>query len=130
MCPTSLFPIWPSGRPTCIPSVYKSLWEKFSYKLSIKGVRAKSTADTAGLGAFPQPSRIIKRVFFDIKMVLCKDTKWGDNLGRIAYSKLSLSSIICLHCTKELFIGQREAGTGLKAAQVNFTIAASKVNFD
>ena len=57
-----------------------------------KKVRAKSTAETSGLGAFPQPSRIIKRVFFDINLVLCKDSKWPRILGDLMKSNLSLAA--------------------------------------
>src|SRR5690606_39786396 len=66
MCPTSEFPICPSGKPTFNPSVRNWANGYFLYKLSIKGVFAWSMADTLGSGAVPHPSKIIKSTFLFI----------------------------------------------------------------
>ncbi len=66
MCPTSLFPICPSGSPTLCPKVVSSADGYLEYKESTYGVFALSMAETLGFFEIPHPSRIIKITFFEI----------------------------------------------------------------
>src|SRR6266849_6265082 len=58
-CPTSEFPICPSGRPTASPEVLIAVCGQSLASLSILGVRARAMALPSLRGLIPQPSIII-----------------------------------------------------------------------
>ena len=62
-CPTSLFPIWPSGSPTCSPWVTKVAWPWVCTRPSKTGVFAVCTALLASGVPRPHPSRMTRAVF-------------------------------------------------------------------
>ena len=70
MCPTSELPIWPSGRPTASPDASNLECAYFVYNESIKGVLAASMAETFGLVAIPQPSKIMSTTFLSTVVYL------------------------------------------------------------
>src|SRR2546426_2820230 len=59
-CPTSLLPIWPSGRPTASPDVLSSVRGAFDQSRCQMGVRPSSTALPSRPGRKPQPSSTIR----------------------------------------------------------------------
>ena len=58
-CPTSEFPIWPSGSPTAAPDASSCACGKSRQSRSKTGVSASSTAFPGPGGAIPQPSRMM-----------------------------------------------------------------------
>ena len=69
-CPTSEFPICPSGSPTAMPLAFPSTKGHSAISLSITGVLASATA-LPSLRAFkPYPSKIINTVGFFIAGLL------------------------------------------------------------
>src|SRR6266571_3195239 len=58
-CPTSEFPICPSGKPTASPEVLIAVCGQFFANLSRLGVRARAIALPSLRGLIPQPSIII-----------------------------------------------------------------------
>ena len=63
MCPTSLFPICPSGRPTARPEVFMSAFGTFLNNQSYVGFFAAANALNSLLSLYPMPSVITKIVF-------------------------------------------------------------------
>src|SRR5947207_8645637 len=59
LCPTSVFPILPSGKPTASPEVLTAVCGQFLANLSRLGVRARAIALPSLRGLIPQPSIII-----------------------------------------------------------------------
>src|SRR4051794_14022074 len=57
-CPTSLLPIWPSGRPTALPPAVSCVCGYLAQSASNTGVSARSTALPGPGGAMPHPSRM------------------------------------------------------------------------
>ena len=57
-CPTSEFPIWPSGKPTSSPEVFRKACGQDAQSASKLGVLAWRTALSAMSSRQPQPSRI------------------------------------------------------------------------
>src|SRR3989475_10853887 len=59
-CPTSLLPIWPSGRPTASPDALSNVRGAFDQSRCQMGVRPSSTALPSRPGRKPQPSSTIR----------------------------------------------------------------------
>ena len=73
ICPTSEFPIWPTGNPTSGPWVTNVDEGKFSIRLSKQGVLANETALPSIISDKPHPSKMHKTTgFFFVMMVSTK----------------------------------------------------------